>query len=58
MAAQCRALECCWKPRTSSEKKIMARVLELWTNAADQGHIRANHHIGIIYASGSGVAQD
>eukprot|EP00613_Pedinella_sp_CCMP2098_P034887 CAMPEP_0171743532 /NCGR_PEP_ID=MMETSP0991-20121206/36945_1 /TAXON_ID=483369 /ORGANISM="non described non described, Strain CCMP2098" /LENGTH=43 /DNA_ID= /DNA_START= /DNA_END= /DNA_ORIENTATION= len=43
MAARHRVEGGSWKPRTPSEEENMAHVIELWTNAANQGHIRARN---------------
>ena len=36
----------------------MVHIVGMWTNAAYQGHIRAQFNIGAIYCEGSGVIQD
>jgi len=47
-----------WNPLTAAEKNNMAQVVDMWTNAANQGHAGAQYVIGFIYHFGSGVAQD
>eukprot|EP00613_Pedinella_sp_CCMP2098_P067119 CAMPEP_0171989828 /NCGR_PEP_ID=MMETSP0993-20121228/276611_1 /TAXON_ID=483369 /ORGANISM="non described non described, Strain CCMP2098" /LENGTH=354 /DNA_ID=CAMNT_0012642825 /DNA_START=111 /DNA_END=1175 /DNA_ORIENTATION=+ len=47
-----------WKPQTVSKKKIMVQIVNMWTNAANQGHIRAQYNLGFNYSRGWGVAQD
>ena len=40
------------------EIKNITQVAGMFTNAADQGHIRAQYNLGMIFQNGSGVAQD
>jgi len=47
-----------WNPLTAAEKKNMAQVVDMFTNAANQGHAVAQYNLGCIYYDGSGVAQD
>jgi len=47
-----------WDPLTAVEKENMAQVIEMWTNAANQGHTRAQFHLGHNYQTGRGVTQD
>ncbi len=36
----------------------MDDVVEMWTQAANQGHAGAQSNLGIIYRQGQGVAQN
>jgi len=53
-----RSMAGAWKPQTVSKKKIMVQIVNMWTNAANQGHIRAQLNLGFNYSRGWGVAQD
>jgi TPR repeat protein len=35
----------------------MAEDVAMWTTAANQGHVRAQHSYGAMYRSGEGVPQ-
>jgi len=47
-----------WKPVTATEEETLTQIVDIWTNAADQGHSHAQCNIGKIYSIGPGVAQD
>ena len=58
VAMRHRAVGESWKPTKASEETDMAQLVNMWTNAANQGHVRAQSQLGFSYQSGSGVAQD
>ena len=58
MAARQGGFRVSWEPRTPTDKEKMVQAVAMWTNAANQGHLRANCSIGHVYEIGSGVTQD
>ncbi|WP_020560496.1 tetratricopeptide repeat protein [Thiofilum flexile] len=40
------------------EKQDYTTALKLFKSLAEQGHVKAQHNLGFMYANGEGVAQD
>ncbi len=44
-----------WDPLCRRQQRHMDEVVRLWEGAAEQGHVHAQHNLGIVYRNGRGV---
>jgi hypothetical protein len=47
-----------WLSLTAPQKSVMSEVVAMWTSASNQGHVQAQHNLGVVYENGQGVKQD
>jgi TPR repeat protein len=47
-----------WDALTDSQQREMSKVIDMWRNAAEQGHASAEYNLGAMFHHGQGVKQD